>query len=81
MRESERPAAGSSGSKTAGIKGVHNEDDWHVTVRTCLRANYLHQDTRAGSPGEYEKLGRTFVPGFLKFISDWISEHVVRTSD
>jgi uncharacterized protein len=56
------------------LKRAGNED---VTVKTFSRANHLFQEAVTGSPGEYAKLKKEFIPGFLDFISDWILEKTI----
>lgn len=40
------------------------------------KANHLFQSATTGSPNEYAKLPKEFVPGFLDEMKDWISERV-----
>ncbi len=40
------------------------------------KANHLFQSAATGSPNEYAKLPKEFVPGFLDAMKDWISERV-----
>jgi pimeloyl-ACP methyl ester carboxylesterase len=54
------------------LHGKHSD----FTVKTFPGANHLFQAAVTGSPAEYERLGKEFVPGFLDFISSWISERV-----
>lgn len=39
-------------------------------------ANHLFQEAVTGSPSEYSKLPKEFVPGFLEEISNWINQTV-----
>jgi pimeloyl-ACP methyl ester carboxylesterase len=54
------------------LQGRHND----FSIKTFPGANHLFQTAVTGSPAEYEQLGREFVPGFLDFISDWISRRI-----
>jgi uncharacterized protein len=40
------------------------------------KANHLFQSGTTGSPNEYVKLPKEFVPGFLDAMKDWIAERV-----
>ena len=40
------------------------------------KANHLFQSATTGSPNEYAKLPKEFVPGFLDAMKDWIGERV-----
>jgi hypothetical protein len=40
------------------------------------KANHLFQSATTGSPNEYAKLPKEFVPGFLDTIKNWITERV-----
>jgi len=46
------------------------------SVKTFPGANHLFQTAVTGSPAEYEGLRKEFVPGFLDFISAWISRRL-----
>lgn len=46
------------------------------SVKTFPGANHLFQTAVTGSPAEYETLRKEFVPGFLDFISAWISRRL-----
>ena len=54
------------------LQGNHHD----FLVKTFPGANHLFQDAVTGSPAEYEHLRKAFVPGFLDFISAWISERI-----
>ncbi len=60
----------------AMVDALQKRGSSNLTVKTFPRANHLFQDAKTGSPSEYAELEKTFVPGFLEFISDWILEHV-----
>jgi pimeloyl-ACP methyl ester carboxylesterase len=51
------------------LKKAGNSD---YTVRIYPDANHLFQEAGTGSPNEYPQLPKTFVPGFLDDITDWI---------
>jgi pimeloyl-ACP methyl ester carboxylesterase len=43
-------------------------------VKVFPDANHLFQEAGTGSPNEYPQLPKTFVPGFLEEITQWIKE-------
>jgi hypothetical protein len=45
-----------------------------ATFKVFPDANHLFQKANTGSPSEYAKLEKAFVPGFLETISSWIIE-------
>ncbi len=47
-----------------------------VTVRIFPKANHLFQSAETGSPTEYERLKKEFVPGFLDTMTEWILKRV-----
>ena len=51
------------------LQGAHSD----FSVRTFPGANHLFQAAVTGSPAEYGRLSKEFVPGFLDLISGWIS--------
>jgi len=51
------------------LQGGHSD----FSVRTFPGANHLFQAAVTGSPAEYGRLSKEFVPGFLDLISGWIS--------
>ncbi len=50
------------------LQGGNND----FSIRTFPGANHLFQTAVTGSPAEYERLPKEFVPGFLDFVSAWI---------
>ena len=54
------------------LRGNHND----FSIKTFPAANHLFQTAVTGSPAEYERLRKEFVPGFLDFISAWISQRI-----
>jgi len=56
----------------AFLQGNHND----FSIKTFSGANHLFQTAVTGSPTEYEQLRKEFVPGFLDFISAWISQRI-----
>ena len=48
--------------------------DYKIVV--LPKANHLFQSATTGSPGEYAKLTKEFVPEFLDTVKDWIAERV-----
>ena len=54
------------------LQGSHND----FSVKTFPGANHLFQTAVTGSPAEYERLRKEFVPGFLDFISAWVSRRI-----
>jgi len=46
-----------------------------VTIKVLPRANHLFLTAVTGSPEEYATMDKTFVPGFLDLITDWIVAH------
>lgn len=55
------------------LKKANNND---YTVKTFSSANHLFQQATTGSPNEYSKLKKEFVPGFLELIGNWILKRV-----
>ncbi len=55
-----------------------NED---VTIRVLPNANHLFIPAETGSPAEYGRLEKRFVPGFLELIGEWIGERFVETGE
>lgn len=53
------------------LKVAGNQD---VTVKIFPKANHLFQEAITGSPNEYAKLEKKFVPGFLEYIGNWLKE-------
>ncbi len=47
-----------------------------VTFKIFPKANHLFQTATDGNPGEYGKLPKEFVDGFLDYISEWILNRV-----
>jgi pimeloyl-ACP methyl ester carboxylesterase len=45
-------------------------------VKVFPKANHLYLTATTGSPSEYAKLKKEFVPDFLDTMSDWILDHV-----
>jgi hypothetical protein len=45
-------------------------------VKIFPKANHLFQEAETGSPQEYGKLKKEFVPDFLEYTSDWIKTKV-----
>ena len=54
------------------LQKSHND----FSIKTFPGANHLFQTAVTGSPAEYERLRKEFVPGFLDFISAWISQRI-----
>ncbi len=48
--------------------------DYKIVV--LPKANHLFQSATTGSPSEYAKLPKEFVPDFLDIVKDWITERV-----
>jgi hypothetical protein len=44
-----------------------------VTVMELQGMNYFLQDTRTGSPNEYNNIERTKSPAAIKIICDWVN--------
>jgi len=55
------------------LQGNHND----FSVKTFPGANHLFQAAATGSPAEYERLPKEFVPGFLEFLSAWLSLRII----
>ena len=52
------------------VEALSGNDD--VTIEVIPGANHLFQAAVTGSPSEYATLDKSFIPGFLEKISDWI---------
>ena len=57
----------------SALKKGRNKD---YTIKIFPKANHLFLTAVTGSPSEYSKLKKEFVPGFLDTMSDWILKHV-----
>jgi len=68
------PAEMSQKAMVQALKEGGNKD---FEAKVFPKANHLFQEATTGSPSEYAKLPKEFVPGFLDFITVWILKHVV----
>ncbi len=57
----------------SALKKGGNKD---YTFRVFPKANHLFLNAITGSPSEYSRLKKEFVPGFLETMSDWIVKRV-----
>ncbi len=55
-------------------KALRKAGNRDVTFKVFPGANHMFQKANTGSPSEYAKLEKAFVPGFLETISAWILE-------
>ncbi len=53
----------------AALRRAQNPD---ATFLVFPRANHLFQEAATGSPNEYARLPKAFVPGFLETIGEWL---------
>ncbi|MFC2163755.1 alpha/beta hydrolase family protein [Acidobacteriota bacterium] len=67
------PAEMSRKAMVAAIEEGGNKD---FKAKTFPKANHLFQEATTGSPSEYTKLPKEFVPGFLELMTDWMVERV-----
>ena len=65
------PAEMNAAAISRSLEKAGNRD---FTVVTLAGANHLFQKAETGSYGEYSKLEKGFVPGFLGLIRDWLLE-------
>jgi len=63
-------------NKEAMVSALKKGGNKNFKVKIFPKANHLYQEAVTGSPSEYTKLPKEFVPGFLEFMSDWILEQV-----
>jgi pimeloyl-ACP methyl ester carboxylesterase len=63
-------------NKEAMVKALEKGGNQNFKARIFPRANHLYQEAGTGSPSEYTRLPKEFVPGFLEFMSGWILERV-----
>jgi len=49
-----------------------------VTIEVLPDANHLFLKAITGSPQEYATMDKTFVPGFLDLITEWIEQHTAQ---
>jgi len=63
-------------NKDAMIEALKKGGNKKCTIKIFPSANHLFQFAKTGSPAEYGNLDKKFVPGFLKFMSDWILKRV-----
>ena len=67
------PAEMSHKSMVAALEEGGNKD---FKAKIFPKANHLFQEATTGSPSEYAKLPKKFVPGFLELMTDWMLERV-----
>jgi len=67
------PAEMSHKSMVAALEEGGNKD---FKAKIFPKANHLFQEATTGSPSEYAKLPKEFVPGFLELMTDWMLERV-----
>jgi uncharacterized protein len=56
------------------IAGFGLAGNSNVQVKLFNNANHIFQQCETGSPSEYATLKKEFIPGFLKYLEDWIKE-------
>jgi len=67
------PAEMSQKAMAAALEEGGNKD---FKTKIFPKANHLFQEATTGSPNEYAKLPKKFVPGFLDLMTDWMLEQV-----
>ena len=67
------PAEMNSAAISRSLEKAGNRD---FTIVTLAGANHLFQKAETGSYGEYSRLEKEFVPGFLGLIRDWLLERI-----
>ncbi len=67
------PAEMSRKAMTAALEEGGNKD---FKAKIFPKANHFFQEATTGSPSEYAKLPKKFVPGFLELMTDWMRERV-----
>lgn len=72
-RDLQVPAEMSKKAMVAALKEGGNKD---FKAKIFPKANHLFQEATTGSPSEYTKLPKKFVPGFLDLMTSWILERV-----
>lgn len=60
----------------AMMKALRKGGNRDITTKIFPKANHLYQSAKTGSPSNYAKLPKEFVPGFLDYITDWIKKRV-----
>jgi len=63
-------------SREAMVKALERGGNKDFKARIFPKANHLYQEATTGSPSEYTRLPKEFVPGFLEFMSGWVLERV-----
>lgn len=63
------PAASNVPLMESALKQAGNKN---YQIKVFPDANHLYQSAQSGSPSEYATLDKSFVPGFLDTVSDWI---------
>jgi dienelactone hydrolase len=66
-------------NRRAMVQALLRGSNRDFTVRTFPRANHLFQVALTGSPNEYGRLGKEFLPGFLDYLTGWILTRTDRT--
>lgn len=67
------PAEMNRKAMTAALEEGGNKD---FKAKIFPKANHFFQEATTGSPREYAKLPKKFVPGFLELMTDWMRERV-----
>jgi len=57
-------------------KILSGRGDIEYEVKIFEKANHLFQEADTGSPSEYSKLKKEFLPGFMDYITNWILKYV-----
>jgi len=63
-------------SKKAMVAALEEGGNTDFKAKVFPKANHLFQKATTGSPTEYTKLPKEFVPGFLELMTDWMRERV-----
>jgi pimeloyl-ACP methyl ester carboxylesterase len=74
-RDLQVPPAANRRPIEAALAAAKNQD---VTVKVYPEANHLFIKSVTGSPAEYPKLEKVFVPGFLDDVSTWLLSRAKR---
>jgi pimeloyl-ACP methyl ester carboxylesterase len=63
-------------NKDAMVGALKKGGNKNYSPKIFPKANHLYQRAETGSPSEYGKLAKEFVPGLLDFMSDWLVKQV-----
>jgi len=70
-KDSQVNAATNSKNIISALKKAKNKN---YEIKIFPNANHLFQQAKTGLPNEYQKLKKEFIPGFLEYITKWLTK-------